>query len=79
MILADSNLGGIITLVAIIVAAAIIAVIAFVIHRILHPKLKGEDDKPSDEEIVNEELQRVLEPIEDDETAKQVNEYKDEE
>ena len=75
----DANMGGIITLIAVISVAAVIAVVAFVIHRFMHPKLKGEDDRPSDEEIVQEELDRVLQPVEDEETAKEISEYKDEE
>ena len=72
------QLGGIITLVAIISAAAIIAIVAFVIHRFLHPKLKSENEKPTEEQIVKEELDRVLQPVEDEETAEQINNYKDE-
>ena len=70
---------GIITLVAIIVAAALIAIIAFVIHRIMHPKLKSDNDKPSEEQITQEELDRVLQPVDDEETAREISEYKDEE
>ena len=58
-------------------AAAAIALISFALYRFLRPKLK--DDKPSDEEIVQEEMNRILKPIDDDETAKAVNEYKDDE
>ena len=75
----DSNMNGIITLIAVIAVAAVIAIVAFVIHRIMHPKLKSEDDRPSDEEIVKEELDRVLQPVEDEETAKEISEYKEEE
>ena len=75
----DSNIGGIITLIAIIASAAVIAIAAFVIHRIMHPKLKSEDEKPSEEQIVQEELDRVLQPVEDEEAAKEISEYKDEE
>ena len=70
---------GIITLVAIIVAAALIAIIAFVIHRVMHPKLKSDNEKPSDEQIMQEELDRVLQPVDDEETAREISEYKDEE
>ncbi len=78
MLLANDNIGGIITLVAIIAAAGLIAVVAFLIHRFLHPKLKSENEKPSDEQILEEELDRVLQPVEDEETAKEISEYKDE-
>ena len=70
---------GIITLVAIIVAAALIAIIAFVIHRVMHPKLKSDNEKPSDEQIMQEELDRVLQPVDDEETAREISEYKEEE
>ena len=70
---------GIITLVAIIVAAALIAIIAFVIHRVMHPKLKSDNEKPSEEQIMQEELDRVLQPVDDEETAREISEYKDEE
>ena len=73
----DNNLGGLITLIAIIVAAAIIAIIAFIIHRVMHPKLKSE--RPSEDEIVKEELDRVLQPVDDEETAKKISEYHEDE
>jgi len=58
-------------------AVILIAGVAFGIYVSIRPKLKI-NDKPSDEEIVNEEMNRVLKPIEDDETAKAVSEYKEE-
>lgn len=67
--------GGIIFLI-ILGAAAIIALIAFLIYLYLKPKLK-KDDKPTEEQIVREEMERVLKPI-DDETAKAIEQYKDE-
>lgn len=70
---------GIITLIAIIAAAALIAIVAFVIHRFMHPKLKSENERPSEEQITQEELDRVLQPIEDEETAREISEYKEEE
>ena len=57
--------------------AAIVAVVAFAIYRYLHPKLN--EQKPTEDQFVQEELDRILQPIEDDETAKQVNEYVDKE
>ena len=54
----------------------VIALVAFVIYRLTHPKLKA-DDKPEEQEIINEELSRILKPIDDDELAKKVNEYED--
>ncbi|MBE6135825.1 MAG: hypothetical protein E7181_00945 [Erysipelotrichaceae bacterium] len=55
---------------------AVIALLAFAIYRLSHPKLK-QDDKPEESQIVNEELNRILKPIDDDELAKKVNEYED--
>lgn len=54
-----------------------IALVAFLIYLYLKPKLK-KDDKPTEEQIVQEEMNRYLKPIEDEETAKAVEEYKDE-
>lgn len=58
-------------------AAAAIAIVAFLIYLYLKPKLK-KDEKPTDEQIVQEEMDRILKPIDDEETAKAVQEYKDE-
>ena len=72
-----SNNGLIIFLIVLGVAAAI-GLVAFLIYLYLKPKLK-KDDKPSEEQIIQEEINRYLKPIEDEETAKAVEEYKDEE
>ena len=69
---------GLLTFLVVLGVTAVIAIVAFAIYMSLRPKLKV-NDKPSEEEIVNEEMNRLLKPIEDDETAKAVNEYKDEE
>ena len=75
----NTNLSGLITFIVIVAVAALIAVVAFVIHRFLHPKLKSENEKPSEEEMMQEELDRVLQPIEDEKTAEEVSKYKDQE
>lgn len=54
-----------------------IALVAFLIYLYLKPKLK-KDDKPTEEQIVQEEIERLLKPIDDEETAKAVEQYKDE-
>ena len=64
------------TLGIIIGVIAVIALVAFIIYRVTHPKLKG-DDKPEENQIVEEELNRILRPIDDDQVAKEVNEYED--
>lgn len=56
---------------------AIIAVVAFIIYRLLRPKLKIQDkDKPTEEDYAKEELDRVLEPVEDDEVSEEIQNYK---
>ena len=58
-------------------SAAAIALVAFLIYLYLKPKLK-KDDKPTEEQIVREEIERVLKPIDDEETARAVEQYKEE-
>lgn len=65
-----------ITLLIIIGTAAVIGLISFVIFRFTHPKLK-EENKKSEQDLAKEALDRVLQPIEDEKTAKEVSEYKE--
>ena len=58
-------------------AAALIALIAFIIYRTLRPRLK--EEKPSEEEILQDEMKRVLQDVEDEEVAKQISDYKEDE
>ncbi len=58
-------------------AAAVIGLIAFIIYRTLRPRLK--EEKPSEEEILQDEMKRVLQDVEDEEVAKQISDYKDDE
>ncbi len=64
-----------IILLIIIGIAAVIALITFIIYRLTHPKLK---DKPKIDEnqALKEELDRVLEPVDDEKIAKDISEYK---
>ena len=50
--------------------AALIALIAFLIHRFLHFRLK-ENEKPDDKEILKEEMDRILTPIDEEGRLKQ--------
>lgn len=75
--LLEANQGLIIFLI-VIAAAAVIAIVSFLIYFFLRPKLKV-DDKPTEEQIVNEEMNRILKPVDDETTAEAINEYKDEE
>ena len=67
----------IIILIVVIGVAAAIALVAFIIYRIMRPKLK--EDKPSDEQILQDEMNRVLQDVDDPETAKQISDYKEDE
>ena len=53
-----------------------IALVAFLVYRYTHPKLK-ETDKPTEEQILHEEMDRYLKPIEDDDVRKEVENYKE--
>ena len=57
-------------------AFAIIAIIAFVIYRLLRPKLKDQDNKKTEDDYIQEELDRVLQPVEDEKVSKEIQEYK---
>ena len=56
---------------------AIIGLVAFIIYRTLRPRLK--EEKPSEEEILQDEMKRVLQDVEDEEVAKQISDYKEDE
>ena len=36
-------------------------------------------DKPTEEQIVEEEMNRILKPVDDEKTAEEIEDYKDEE
>ena len=63
--------------IVIIAATAVVALLAFILYRILRPRLK--EDKPSEEEILEDEMRRVLQDVEDEDVAKQISDYKDDE
>ena len=69
--------GQLIVFIVIIAATAVVALLAFILYRILRPRLK--EDKPSDEQILEDEMKRVLQDVEDEEVAKQISDYKDDE
>ena len=58
-------------------AVAVVAIVAYIIYRVLRPRLK--EEKPSEEEILQDEMKRVLQDVEDEEVASQINNYKDDE
>lgn len=63
--------------IVIIAATAVVALLAFILYRILRPRLK--EEKPSDEQILEDEMKRVLQDVEDEEVAKQISDYKEDE
>lgn len=66
----------VITLLVIIGVTGLIALVTFIIYRYTHPRLK-ENDKPSEEQILHEEMDRYLKPIEDEEARKEVEQYQE--
>jgi len=64
-----------IILLSILGIAGAVALIAFILYRTLHPKMK--DVKPSEEQMLEEEMDRMLKPIEDEEAKKAVEEYRE--
>ena len=67
----------IVVFLSIIGAAAVVGLIAYILYRVLRPRLK--EEKPSDEEILKDEMNRVLQDVDDEEVAKQISDYKDDE
>ena len=61
----------------VLAVAGIIALVAYILFRVLRPRLK--DEKPSEEEILQDEMKRVLQDVEDEEVAKQISDYKEDE
>ena len=55
---------------------ALIAIVAFILHRLLRPKLKQKEDKPTEADYAKEELDRVLQPVEDEKVSKEIQDYK---
>ena len=58
-------------------AIGLIALLSFIIYRTIRPRLK--EEKPSEEQILQDEMKRVLQDVEDEKVAKQISDYKDDE
>ena len=56
---------------------AVVALVAFIIYRTIRPRLK--EEKPTEEEILQDEMKRVLQDVEDEEVAKEISNYKEDE
>ncbi len=70
-------LGGVWIFLIVLGFFAVVAILAFVIYRLLRPKLKEkEEDKPTEKDYAKEELDRILEPVEDEQVSKEIQEYK---
>ena len=80
MIYAVSGATGLVILLIILGVTGLIALVTFIVYRRLHPKLKDEQDKkPSEEQILDEEMSRILKPVDDEDVAKEISAYKDDE
>ena len=77
----NSGIQGLIIFLIVLGFFAVIAIVAFIIYKVLHPKLKnGEvENQNTDQEHAKENLDRLLEPVEDEEIAKKIEEYKEDE
>ncbi len=61
--------------VIVLLVVAAVAGIAFGIYRLLHPKLKEQPRDTSHD--LQESLDRILEPVEDEKTAEEISNYKE--
>ena len=73
----SANMSPVIIFLIVLGVTAVVALVAFIIYRTIRPKLK--EEKPSEEEILKDEMNRVLQDVEDEEVAKQISDYKDDE
>ena len=71
-----ANLDGLWIFLIVLGFFALIAIVAFILHKLLRPKLKQKDDKPTEADYAKEELDRVLQPVEDEEVSKEIQDYK---
>lgn len=77
MILANAIEQPIIILLIVVGAFAVIAIVAFIIYRLLRPKLKDENkEEKTEQDYAQEELDRILQPVEDEQTAKEISNYR---
>ncbi len=72
-----SGIPGFVVFLIVVAAFALIAIIAFIIHKILNPKLKDDKKENTEAENVKETLDRYLEPVEDDKVSKEIQDYQE--
>ena len=71
-----ANLDGLWIFLIVLGFFALIAIVAFILHKLLRPKLKQKEDKPTEADYAKEELDRVLQPVEDEKVSKEIQDYK---
>lgn len=56
----------------------LIAIIAFILYRLLRPKLKGDkkEEEKTEEDYAKEELDRILQPVEDEKVSQEIQDFK---
>ena len=74
--LANNGIAPVFIFLIVLGAFALIAIIAFIIYRLLRPKLKETDKEKTEQDYAKEELYRVLQPVEDEEVSKEIQNYK---
>jgi uncharacterized membrane protein len=74
-----ADLSGLWVFLIVIGAFGIIAIVAFIIYRLLRPNLKGDvQEKKTEEDYAKEELDRILQPVDDEKVSKEIQDYKQE-
>lgn len=58
---------------------AVVAIVAYIIHRILRLRIKDKEEEKDEQQLAQEELDRILQPVEDEKIAKQIEDYKEDE
>ena len=77
MILDGFNGQPLIILLIVIGAFGLIAIVAYVIYRLMRPKLKDENkEQKTEQDYAKEELDRILQPVEDESVAKEISDYR---
>ncbi len=78
MVLANGGIDQPFIILLIVVGAfAVIAILAFIIYRLLRPRLKDENkEQKTEQDYAKEELDRILQPVEDEEVAKEISGYR---
>ena len=77
MILANNDFHPVVIFLIVLGVFAVIAIVAFVIYKLLRPKLKDEGkEQKTEKDYAQEELDRILQPVEDESVAKEIEGYR---